>query len=166
VRFLHSEVLLTTKRPSTLVPLLAAILATGCFGTEPDAIRASLTGNVENTSLSVADTLVIRRTVQNLGKETIWLDVSSAQPPADITTAGGEPACHLGLTTLSLGLRSIAPGAIVELEQKRPLSWLQNCQPGTYRIAIMAVLYDTENGPPGPYLLLQSEPRELVIRPR
>jgi hypothetical protein len=140
------------------------MLAAGCLGTEPDGIRASLTGDLEQTSLTFTDTLVVRRTVHNLGEQMIWLDVSSAQPPADITNAGGEPACHLGLTTLSLGLRPIPPGGIVELVQKRPMAWLQNCEPGVYRIAITAVLYETQNGPPGPYVLLQSESRELVIR--
>ena len=145
--------------------ILSAAVLSACRGTEPDAIRAQLTVAIDASPVSLSDTLIIRRTVRNLGADVVWFDLSPASPPAMISTERGEPACFLGLSTLPLYLRPVAPGETVEVVDRRPLARLSSCQPGRYRVTGVAVLYRSAGGPPGPARTLEAVVQELVVTP-
>ena len=145
--------------------LISTIALSGCSVTEPRAPTVTLTVSIAPSALSTNDTLVVRRTVRNAGRETVWLDVSSMTPSFSITAANHQRACYLTVATAELRLRAIAPQSSVDEEDRTSLSRLAACPPGTYDVVVTALIYRTQSGPPRPGHLVHSVSQALTVTP-
>jgi hypothetical protein len=143
--------------------LIATIALVGCRITEPRSPTVTLEASIAATVLSPKDTLVVRRSVHNLGQEAVWLDLSSLTPSFAITSGNQQRACYLPAATAELRLRHISPHSTADEEQRMPLSRLTACPPGTYDVVVTAWIYRTENGPPLPAYFIRTAPQLLTI---
>lgn len=144
--------------------LLWPVALMNCGSTEPEPLVARMTFSVDAAGLAADDTLVLRRTVENTGSKPIWLNVSSAAWPFDITTADGRDACSVGSSTMELALHRIEARSSFSRELRMPLRFLTDCAPGTYRLKGTALLYDSEiPWPNARTLLLESDEFTLGV---
>jgi hypothetical protein len=128
---------------------LAALTLMGCFAFEPEPPAVAVSAALSAANLRTTDTLVLRRTIQNVGDREVWLDVSSSVPAYNAFTPSGDRSCYFaGISTMELGTVHMPPGSSVVREGRIIPSSLKDCPPGTYQLIAFAVFYTDIAGAP------------------
>ncbi len=113
------------------------LLLSACVTQGLRPTRVWLTASLADTVLATTDTIRVRRVVHNDSDKPIWLSGGLRDFGFDVRDADERAACqNVGPHILVLVLVRVAPHSAYSHDAAIPLSALDKCGPGRYRITV------------------------------